>query len=424
MNKIRRILTGLCILTAIVFMTGCIKEKFDAPTENIPSAGLQETHTIAELYQYYADSIPSGLGVINQDIIIKGVVVGTDESGNIYKTIYVEDATAGLQISIDMTDIYTTYRLGQTVYIKCQGLYLGTYNGVMQLGYLYDNGIGRIPAALVPSHFFLDGKPGDDPAPIVLPIAGLTGSQISELVRIDSVFFLQVGMPFSTPYFTTDRAVQNRTGGQIVVRTSNYANFAGRLTPSGYGSVVGILGGVNSLGYFEFFLRDTTDLIGFGGIHPIFFSEPFTSTFGSFTPYSVSGAEAWAITTYGATMSGYNSGYFANEDWLISPAFNINNYTNPTLSFTSTMNYGTAGDGSLKLFYSTDYVSGAPSTGNWTEISGITLSPGSWTDTPSGNIDLSAISGTNVHIALKYVSTTSNCATWEITNILGKGTPN
>jgi hypothetical protein len=424
MNKISRILTGICALAAIALMSSCVKEKFDAPPENIPSAGLTANTTVAELYQYYTDSIPSGLGIINQDIIIKGIVVGTDESGNIYKTLYIQDNTAGLQISIDMTDIYTTYRLGQTVYIKCQGLYLGIYSGVMQLGYLYGSSIGRIPAALVSDHFFPDGKPGDAPVPQLFPIAGLTGSQISTLVRIDSVIFLQVGMPFSTPYFTTDRIVQDKNGSKIAVRTSNYANFAGKPVPSGYGSIVGILGGVNTDGYYEFFIRDMNDLIGFGGIHPLFFSEPFTTTFGSFTPYSVSGTEAWAITSYGATMSGYTSGNHANVDWLISPSFNPSNYTNPTLSFESTMNYGTAGDGSLKLMYSTDYTSGDPSTASWTEITGITLSAGGWVTTSTGNIDLSVISGTNAHIALKYISTTSSAPTWEITNIIGQGTPN
>jgi hypothetical protein len=423
MNKISRILTGICALAAIAFMSSCVKEKFDAPPENIPSAGLTANTTIAGLYQYYTDSIPSGLGIINQDIIIKGVVVGTDESGNIYKTFYIQDNTAGLQISVDMTDIYTTYRLGQTVYVKCQGLYLGVYNGVMQLGYLYGSSIGRMPAALVPEHIFADGKPAEAPVPSLFTIAGLTSSQISTLVRIDSVYFTNVSSPCATAYYITDREVLDKNSLPITVVTSNYANFAGKPIPSGYGSIVGILGGVGTYGS-EFYIRDFNDLIGFGGTHPLFFYEPLTSTFGSFSPFNVTGTEEWAITSYGATMSGYTNGNHANEDWLISPSFNLNGISNPVLSFTSTMNYGSAGDGSLKLFYSTNYVSGAPSTGSWTEIPGITLSPGSWTDTPSGNIDLSMISGSNVHIALKYVSTTSSAPTWEIVDIMGKGTPN
>jgi len=69
-----------------------------------------------------------------------------------------------------------------------------------------------------------------------------------------------------------------------------------------------------------------------------------------------------------------------------------------------------------KFYYSTDYVSGDPTTAHWTEITGFSLSTGGWTWTPSGNIDLSTIQGTNVHLAFKYTSTTSSCATWELKN--------
>ena len=59
----------------------------------------------------------------------------------------------------------------------------------------------------------------------------------------------------------------------------------------------------------------------------------------------------------------------------------------------------------------------------WTELS-VTLdtdssSWSSWTD--SGNIDLSSYAGGNVHIAFKYVSTSSASATYEIDNVLLTG---
>jgi len=148
------------------------------------------------------------------------------------------------------------------------------------------------------------------------------------------------------------------------------------------------------------------------------------NTFGSFSPYSVSGAEVWAMSIYGATMSGYTNGNHANEDWLISSSINLDNYTNEILTFQTKMNYGTAGDGSLKLMYSTNYTAGSPATATWTEIPGPVLSTGAWALASSGNIDLSAISGTNVHLAFKYVSTTSSAPTWELMNLSGTGTPN
>lgn len=124
-------------------------------------------------------------------------------------------------------------------------------------------------------------------------------------------------------------------------------------------------------------------------------------------------------------MSGYFSGsYYANEDWLISPSMNFDAYTGETLKFFSMMNYGTAGDGSLKVYYSTDYSSGAPSTGTWTELTGLTLSGGAWASVSSGDVDVSFVNGTNVHIAFVYTCSTTNVSTWEIGGILVKGIQN
>jgi hypothetical protein len=430
MNHINRLFQAIFVLIIIAVNSSCVKEKFDAPPEITPSAGLTANMTIAQLYQFYTDSIPfvctTQFGLIKKDIIIKGTVIGNDVSGNIYKTFYIDDGTAGLQVSVDMSDLYTTYRLGQEVYIKCKDLYLGTYSGVLQLGYIYNNAIGRMPAVMIPSHIFSDGKPGAAPVPQTSTIAGLTAATISRLVRLDSVYFdiNAVGKPFSDHYAATNRILLNKNGSQLIVYTSNYANFAGQPVPNGYGSIVGILGGLSTTGTYQIYLRDNNDLINFQGVGPQFLSAPFSVNFGGFTPYNVSGAEVWAITTYGATMSGYSGVDNANEDWLISPSFNLNNYTNEILKFDNTMNYGSSGDGSLKLYYSTNYISGAPATATWTEITGFALSTGSWSTVSSGNIDMSAYNGTNVHIAFKYISTTSSAPTWEIKNLIGTGTPN
>ena len=424
MNKISKILSILFIVTGIIFLNGCVKDTFDAPAEENPTVDFSANMTIAQLNQYYLDSMPSGLGKINSDIIIQGIVVGNDQTGNIYKTLYLQDATAGIQIAIDQSDMYTKYRLGQRLFIKCKDLYLGNYGGVTQIGYLYGTSIGRIPSALVSLHLFNDSLPGPAPTPTVVNLP-LTSAEISTLVRIDNVIFASdaVGQPFSLPTGTTDRIFSDLNGNKIALRTSNYATFAGKLVPGNMGSIVGIYSVYN--GSPQFYIRDTTDLINFTQISPIFLDESFSTDMGVFTAYSVTGAEVWEITSYGATITGWNgTSNNANEDWLISSSLNLDNYTDEILTFETTMNYGTAGDGSLKLFYSTNYTSGAPSTGSWTEITGFTLSAGGWVTTSTGNINLSAIIGSNVHIALKYVSTTSNSATWEITNMLGMGTPN
>jgi hypothetical protein len=125
-------------------------------------------------------------------------------------------------------------------------------------------------------------------------------------------------------------------------------------------------------------------------------------------------------------VSGYaNSVYTANEDWLVSPALDLTHHTNIKFNFQSAMKYGTAGLG-LKVYYSTNYSgTGDPNSAIWTEFPSYTLSPGNFTWTSSGNIDLSAIGGTaHTYIAFKYTCGTvsSDVSTWEIKNLLIKGT--
>lgn len=264
MNKISKIFAALLIITGTALLGGCIKEgNFDTPPVITPSAGLTATMTLSQFNKFYVDSFASGFGLIKSDVIIKGVVVGNDESGNIYKSIYIEDDSAGVNIAIDQTNLYTTYKIGQMIYVKCKGLYLGNYGGTMELGYDNAGVIGRIPSALIPGHLFLDSFPQNPPVPKLITIPTFNNAALCTLVKIDSVHFLStdVGQPFSISTATTNRTLQDQTGNSVIVRTSNYATFAATPVPAGTGSIVGILS--NFSGTWQLYIRDLNDLKGF-----------------------------------------------------------------------------------------------------------------------------------------------------------------
>ena len=150
--------------------------------------------------------------------------------------------------------------------------------------------------------------------------------------------------------------------------------------------------------------------------------DSFKDSLGSFTQYSVTGTQVWFASSYSGTtyaqMSGYlNPNYFANEDWLISKPVNFDIYKNESLSFNSATRFGNAGDGSLKVYTSTDYTgTGDPHLATWVEITPNTLSTGNFVWSTSV-IDLTGLTGTNVYIAFKYVCGTSAVPTWELTKI-------
>ena len=146
------------------------------------------------------------------------------------------------------------------------------------------------------------------------------------------------------------------------------------------------------------------------------------------TGVDVEGEAEWTIAEHSgnhyAYMNGYNHG--ANEDWLISPAFDLDSYSDVVLTFRTAMNF--VGD-TLIVCFSNDYSEGQdPNAASWTNLD-CNLSSGGWTWAESGEISLNppTFNGTNCHIAFKYTCSEDRAAAWEVDDIMlvsgGSATP-
>jgi hypothetical protein len=161
-------------------------------------------------------------------------------------------------------------------------------------------------------------------------------------------------------------------------------------------------------------------------------SENFSNnTSGSWTAADVFGStHQWGFTSSYARVNGFGSE--DDEDWLISPSLNLNNSTAETFSFKYRNRFNSAAPNySLELYYTTSYTGDPTEAGNnWTIIP---LSP-TYTNTSVSNtifnaspflthpnIDISAISGTNVRFAFKYFGTATLTKEWQLDDILISG---
>ena len=97
--------------------------------------GLETITTIHDLKAMYNNK-PL---VISGNVWIKGQVISEDRSGNLYKEIYIQDATGGIDLKLGKSSLYSEYARGQWLFVKCDGLTLGAYSGMPQLGYEADD---------------------------------------------------------------------------------------------------------------------------------------------------------------------------------------------------------------------------------------------------------------------------------------------
>jgi endonuclease/exonuclease/phosphatase family metal-dependent hydrolase len=151
-------------------------------------------------------------------------------------------------------------------------------------------------------------------------------------------------------------------------------------------------------------------------------SETFAESLGNYTPYSVSGLQIWGWrANYGAVMSGYaNAANNANEDWLISPAYDLSAKSDAVVTFYHAINHAQNENDKLTnhtLWASANYSNGTlPSNTSWTQLTIPTMASGnSWTFVNSGNISIpTQLLQKDIRFAFKYQSNTTAASTWEI----------
>jgi len=157
----------------------------------------------------------------------------------------------------------------------------------------------------------------------------------------------------------------------------------------------------------------------------LIYSETFADGLGKFTQKSVTGDQVWLhdASRSHAMMSGYvNATNLANEDWLISPEIDLTTVDSSYFEFDYVAhlmgNVTTDFTVWVSESYSTDSI---PGDSTWIKINPKLVSdPGNYQFSTSEKINLSIFSGKKIHIAFKYLSTTTKAGTLEIKNFYVK----
>jgi hypothetical protein len=196
-------------------------------------------------------------------------VSANDATGNFYNQLVVEDSTAGISIQLNVASLYTQFPVGRKLYLKLQGLYIGNYHGTYQIGAApYRDQNGQLQVSAIPEKWMAQYiipatlLPARQPYVTSLKTLQANGLQfVNRLIRIDDIELVHpnVDITYADALSSTSILLQDCTGGQIVLRTSNYARFQSSATPWGKASFTAVYTVYNGVGQLA--IRDTSDVV-------------------------------------------------------------------------------------------------------------------------------------------------------------------
>lgn len=412
-------------LIALFFIVGSIncERHFDEPPE-YSGPRVKANISITEIKRLH---IPNNFEKINEDLIIEGIVTANDRTDNFYKSIVIQDSTAGITVRLDGFSLFNIYPIGRKIFIRLKGLWLGDYGGMIQLGAGVNRSNPQFPELIpIPQPLFdrviIKGGLNQNVLPIKLKIQDLNDSLQSMLVTLTQVEFdhSDTAKPYADAVNRQTIAHTLRTCGigSVYVRTSGFAKFATALTTRGHGDITGIYSVFRT--QKQLLLRDTSDVhmnglrctaTGPKQIYAEDFSTQIADSLISIPDIknvSETGGKFFLSKVVSGDPCAEISAFATREQvvisWLILPVINLDLSSNEVLRFSTKDGFDNGAV--LQVLVSTNYDGGdAPWKAKWTVLPAV-IAKGSingyskeWIH--SGDVSLHHLKG-KIHIAFRY----------------------
>ena len=417
MNTTLRNSLVITLVTTLLVLTGCKKDFDSPPITVLPTGNIITIDSLRKIYTSFDSTFVN-------DYSVYGTVTADELSGNLYKTIYIQDATNAIQLSLTSSSSSLFFE-GDKIRLALKGLTIS--RGATSSG----APINMIQVKNVnPEINIIKQGKGDEIVPKIVTISDLAISGIyspyqGQLVQINNVEFqcndIYGSYASVECYEDANKILLDSNGASIIVRNSSYSNFAGTPIAKGRGNIVAIVSQYRS--DIQLTLRKLEDVVLNGQRRTLcpFYSKNYEDKCvlsGKWISQNKIGNIDWKTANVGSNGTNYamisnyiNSSNTTCETWLISPEFNLLNTTNPNLSFKSAYNYSGA---PLKLYITTSFTGDASST-TWSDITSLaTWSSGGWSWVNSGNISLASYKQNGVRFAFQYTGSNSSGSTWEI----------
>lgn len=255
MNSLKYIKTAVLASAVMFSLSSCVKDDdFKVPEVACNNRFDAANHSLADIKTIAVQS-PTAANIISEDYIVEAYVTSSDETGNIYKAMYLQDQpenpTIGIEMDIDGSNQYADFPVGAMVRINLKGLIVQQSNGNYKVG-TFDPAypIGRINPNKLPNYMARVCNGNKPVKATIVPVefnsiaaALRNGDHINQLVKINNVQFNdpELTKTFADPDKTADRYIVDKNGTTLDLRFSNYASFAkSPISPTyaGSGSII------------------------------------------------------------------------------------------------------------------------------------------------------------------------------------------
>lgn len=368
------------------------------------------------------------------DDIIEAYVVSSDQNGNFFKTLYLQTLATenqpaiGFSVSVDATNTYVDYRIGNKVYIKLKDQFIDLFYDGIRVGSLYESNSGTASVGRISQNDYkkvlIASCTMADESKLVNQTTiekALHNSNLNTLIELSNVQFSEAAI--GRHYFeeannvggATNWNLRDKSGNQIIFRISSFADFSTHLVPEGSGKVRGILTKYGS--DYQLMIRSEGDVVMTGKRNIPFFTEDF-QTVKHNVNFALPGwsnivekaSKLWrSMVTAGNGYAEFNTTSTTaaeNIAWLVSPKINLTDYKNSVLSFRSAQRDLKVDSplNTLEVYVSANFDGANVTKAKWVKLNAKvpSLSTPTREFISSGGIDLSAYSG-NINIAFKYI---------------------
>lgn len=283
---------AIALFTAFA-ITSCVKDDdYDIPDPN-GKKPLPDYSGQVVSFANVLTKVTASVATYTADEAIEGYVISSDEGGNFYKKIYIQNAdkNQGLSVAIDKSGLYTEFPVGAKIQLRLKDLTTQLNNSAIEVGhgtYTAKSGrvsVGTMAEAIYKKHLFDTGE-----RKTVAELAKVSNSiqEVSTEAHVDQLITLK-GVHFPTDAVgktlydksnalggATNYKLTDANGKTIIFRTSSYAKFKDEKVPAGEVEVTGVLTKFNK--DYQFMISNYADLVVKGGTSTSTQTDTQTST--------------------------------------------------------------------------------------------------------------------------------------------------